>query len=251
MKVLVLGHSNSEGNMLPNPADGWPNLLRGLLREAGIRDAEVIHKRMYAGPSAPDMLRRQVEREQPDVVIVCTSTYGVVVRLISNQVRERWGERAGRMARKVEDYGARRRPRRKPSKTAVRAFLAARKVVRKAIGVLPTHSPEALAGYYEECFRTLAQFESVQGIVLTGVGYGHAVDKLNPGWEGPQNAVYSRLKPEALKHRFTWVPHEELLGGPVEKLPHFFSDGIHTDEESHRLAAAALLPIILEPVRTG
>jgi hypothetical protein len=251
VKVLVLGHSNSEGILLSNRDDAWPSLLPGILAEAGVK-AEVVHKRLFAGPSAAAMLRKNVEKEEPDVVVLCTSTYGVVVQLVSNQVRERWGERAGRLARRVEDYGARpRHRRRRPSKTTVLVFLSVRKAVRKVVGTLPTHSIDDLARYYEDCFRTLAQFEAVQGIILTGVGYGPAVERLNPGWEEPQNAVYARLKPEALRHRFTWVPHEELLGGPAEKLKHFHFDGIHTDEESHRIAAVALARVILEPVRIG
>lgn len=242
MKVLVFGHSNSDGTMLANPNDGWPWLLRGLLTEAGV-ECELVHRKLFAGPNAAAILQRTVEREQPDIVIVATSTFGVVVRLISNRVRERWGERAGRLVERMEQNNWRRR--RNRNRVTVAVFRPVRRAVRRVIGVSAAHSVERLASWYEDCFRTLAQFEDVQGIILTGVGYGPAVDRLNPGWQGPQDEVYARLKAAAQKHRFPWIPHEELLGGPQEKLRYFQGDGVHTDEESHRIAAAAILPTIL------
>jgi hypothetical protein len=242
MKVLVFGHSNSDGSMLADPGDGWPWLLRGLLGEAGV-DTELSHRKLFAGPNAAAILQRTVEREQPDVVILATSTFGVVVRLISNRVRERLGDRAGRIAERLEHRNW--RSRRNRSRVAVAVLRPVQRAARRIVGVSATHSTAQLAGWYEDCFATLARFEDVQGIIVTGVGYGPAVDRLNPGWEGPQDEVYGRLKPAALQHHFAWVPHEELLGGPQVKLRHFQADGVHTDEESHRIAAAAILPLIL------
>lgn len=242
MKVLVFGHSNSDGSMLEDASNGWPWLLRGLLGEAGV-GCELVHKKLFAGPTAASIIQRTVEKEQPDVVIIATSTFGVVVRLISNRIRERFGRRAGRLAERMEQHNWRTRRRR--SKATIAVFRPVRRAVRRIIGVSATHSTSQLAEWYEDCFRTLAQFEDVQGIIITGVGYGPAVDRLNPGWQAPQDEVYNRLKPAALRHRFTWVPHEDLLGGPEAKLKHFQADGVHTDEESHRVAAAALLPVIL------
>jgi lysophospholipase L1-like esterase len=242
MKILVFGHSNSDGSMLPDANDGWPWVLRGLLAEAGVQ-CEVTHKKLFAGPNAAAMLQRTVEKEQPDVVILATSTFGVVVRLMSNRIRERWGERAGRLAQRMEQHNWRQRRRR--NVIVARAYRPLRRTLRRIIGVSATHSVDKLATWYEDCFRTLAQFEDVQGIIITGVGYGPAVDRLNPGWQGPQDQVYARLKPAALSHRFAWVPHEELLGGPEAKLKYFQDDGVHTDAESHQVAAAALAPVIL------
>ena len=242
MKVVVLGHSNSDGSMLANAADAWPNVLQGVLGEAGV-PSELVHRKLFAGPKSAEMLQRIVEREQPDVVVLCTSTFGVVVKLLSNRIKERFGERAGRMASRMEHHNFKNRRRRHP--LTIKVFRPIRRAVRKIVGVSPMYSIDTLVGWYEDCFRTLAQFEDVQGIVLTGVGYGPAVERLNPGWQEPQDEVYARLKPAALSHRFTWIPHEDLLGGPVAKLPHFQPDGVHTNEESHRIAAAAIAPVIL------
>lgn len=51
---------------------------------------EVVHRRLFAAPGAPDSVERLVEREGPDLVVVATSTYAVAVRLVSNRMRERW-----------------------------------------------------------------------------------------------------------------------------------------------------------------
>lgn len=242
MKILVLGHSNSDGSRLANSADGWPWVLQRTLRESGL-EAEVVHRLLFAGPAAAELLRDQVEREQPDVVVLATSTYGVVVQLVSNRVRERWGERAAGFARRAERWVARHpQPFSSPHGTALRQ---ARRFTRRVIGTRPTHSIDRLITYYSDCFRALARFEHVQAIILGGVGYGPAVEQLNPGWEAAQNFVYAGIKEEALAHRFQWLVLEELLGGPPHKLKYFHSDGIHTNEESHRIAAEAILPLVL------
>jgi hypothetical protein len=242
MKMLVLGHSNSDGSQLTDSRDGWPWVLQRTLRESGV-EAEVVHRLLFAGPAAADLLRDQVEREQPDVVVLATSTHGEVVQLVSNRVRERWGERAAGLARRAEQWVARHpQPYSSPQGTALRQ---ARRLTRRVLGTRPKDSVERLIAYYADCFRALARFEHVQAIVLGGVGYGPAVERLNPGWEAAQNFVYAGIKEEALRRRFQWLVLEELLGGPTHKLRYFHSDGIHTNEESHRIAAEAILPLVV------
>jgi hypothetical protein len=41
------------------------------------------------------------------------------------------------------------------------------------------------------------------------------------------------------------VIHEEILGGRQEKLRYMQRDGVHSNEAAHRLAAEALLPLVL------
>jgi lysophospholipase L1-like esterase len=243
MKLLVFGHSNSDGSRLPDPEEAWLWLLKRMLAERGL-EFEVVHRLLFAGPAAAQRLEDELEREQPDVVVLATSSYGVAVRLVSNRVRERWGDRAANLARRGELYFARHPYERSSIRSNI--LQPARRIARRVLGTRPSHSEGQLAGYYAQCMRILAQHEEIQTIVLTGVGYGPAVERFNPNWQRTQDAVYAELEAEALSHGFPWVPHEELLGGRTAKLKYFFADGIHTNAASHRVAAEAILPLIVD-----
>ena len=87
--------------------------------------------------------------------------------------------------------------------------------------------------------------EDVQSIVIGGAAYTDAVWRVNPGSERKQDECDAQFRAMALEHRFEWVSHQELLGGPQNKLPFYQPDGVHTDERSNRLVAEALLPLLL------
>ena len=242
MKILVFGHSDSDGTHLPDPQDAWPWLLHRLLAEQEV-DAEVVHKLLFAGPTAPLFVARQLGRESPDVAIVATSTFGVLAKLVSKRVRQRFGERAGRVAVSAERWVARHPG---PAGSArANALVQARRVGRRVVGAAGDFSYAELIECYEECFRELAKHEQTHTIIIGGAAYTQAVWRLNPGSEALQAKSNVELKSAALEHRFDWISHEELLGGPANKLPFYQDDGVHTDEESNRLVAEALLPLVL------
>jgi hypothetical protein len=241
VKLLVLGHSDSDGSKLSDPADGWPWMLQRMVEERGAA-CEVAHRPLFAGPSAPGHVERQLEREHPDMVVMATSTHAVVVRLVSVRVRERWGERPARAAARVEQFVGRHPGPAGSSRAAMMTRF--RRIGRTIAGTGPALTPDALLESYDACMRALARHEDVRTIILGGAGYTGDVVRLNPGMEASQERMQSQLRELALRHRFDWLSHEELLGGPAGKLPFFQGDGIHTDERSQLRVAEAIAPLL-------
>ena len=242
MKILVLGHSDSDGSRLANPRDGFPSLLQRMLAERGIQ-ADAVHRYLYPGPTAAAFVAKQLERQHPDVVVLATTTHSVVVELVSNRVRERWGERAGRLAERAERAVARRADRLPPRATAVATRL--RRAGRRLVGTRPALTEQGLIQSYEDCMMALAQAENVHTIIGGGIGYIGEIQRLNPGIDARQAKLQAKFRAAAEAHHFDWLSHEAVLGGPGTKDKYYQPDGIHTDERSHRLFAEALLPLVL------
>ncbi len=231
VKLLVLGHSDSDGSRLRNREDGLTWVLqRRIGQETGI-ELETVHVSLFAGPTALRFMERQLEREQPDIVILGTSGYGVLVQLASNRIRERFGQRAGDFVNRQE----------------VRiAHLATRLGPRgSVIGTRPAFSFEDLVACYEGLFRALARREQMHTIILGGLGYGLELQRLNPRLNDLQDELHARLKALADELHFDWTTHEGILGGRQAKLAFLQADGVHSNEEGQRLAAEALLPLVV------
>lgn len=107
-------------------------------------------------------------------------------------------------------------------------------------GTGPALAQGALLESYDECMRVLARHEDVRTIVLGGAGFTGEIPRLNPGIEVVLEDVQVRLRESALRYRFDWLDHEDLLGGGTAKLPFFHPDGMHTDERSQRLVTEAI-----------
>lgn len=242
-KLLFLGHSDTDGSRLPRHEDGMVWVLQRQIEEATGTRLETVHKAVFAGPTALQYLERQMDREKPDIVVLATSGYGVVVELASNRVRERFGDRAARAVNRAEVEVSRAAIRLGPR--GQKTLRLPRKVARTILGTAPALSFEDLVACYHELFRALARREQVHTIVLSGVGYGLELQRLNPRLNELQNGFHARLRPLADDLHFDWVSHEAALGGPVAKLKYMQPDGVHSNEDSQRLAAEALTPLVL------
>ena len=181
--------------------------------------------------------------EEPDIVVIATSTYGVLIKMVSKRVRQRFGDRAGDLAARTERFVA-RHPGPAGSKRAT-AFAEARRVGRRIIGTTGDSSEDALAECYADCFLTIARREDLHGIVVGGAAYTDAVWRLNPGAEQAQARMDARFEASTREHRLDWISHQALLGGPARKLPYYQADGVHTDARSHRLLAEAIVAAVL------
>lgn len=242
MKILVLGHSDSDGSRLANREDGWPWLLQRLLAQHDI-EAEVVHRLLFAGPTASNYLGRQLVEHQPDVVFVATSGFGVVVQLASNRVRERFGNRAARLVVRGERAAARWSGQLGPRGN--RWLRLARRTGRKALGTSPSLTFAELVESYRECFRVLARREQTHTIVFGGLGYGTELQRLNPRLNELQDRFHALILATASEYHFESVIHEEILGGRQGKLRYMQRDGVHSNEAAQRLAAEAVLPLVL------
>lgn len=242
-KLLVLGHSDTDGSRLPRSEDGLAWVLQRRIEETTGVTVDTVHKVLFAGPTALQYLERQMDREQPDIVILATSGYGVVVELASNRIRERFGDRAARFVNRAEVGVSRVAVRFGPR--GQRALRLPRKVARTIIGTAPAFSFEDLVRCYQDLFRALARREQVHTVILSGLGYGLELQRLNPRLNELQSTFHSRLRLLADELHFDWVSHEGVLGGPVEKLKYMQPDGVHSNAESQRIAAEALLPLVI------
>ncbi len=205
-------------------------------------EASVMHRLLFAAPSAPQFVQRELERQSPDIVVIASSTHGVLLQLASIRVREVLGQRAGSAVAKLERFVSSRGGR--PGTVRGDATTRLRRVARRTLRAKSELSAAELVRTYRLCFDVLARAENVHAIVLGGAGYSPAVENESPGWGGLQGEITGRLKLAALEHHFDWLVHEELLGGPEDKLAYFHPDGIHTDERSQQMVAEALLPLI-------
>ena len=242
MKILFFGHSDSDGSQLADASNAFPWLLQRMLKDAAGVDAEITHRLLYAGPTAAAFVERQVAQLQPDVVVLATTTHNVVVRLVSSNVRARFGDRPARLAERAERWAARESHR--PG-TRGRGMLTLRQSARRVLGTRPTMTPADMVASYENCFSVLARVENLHTIVGGGIGYIGELRRLNPGIDQAQASLQKQFRELAEAHRFDWLSHEAVLGGPGAKDQYYFPDGMHTDERSHRLFAEALLPLVL------
>lgn len=242
VKILVFGHSDSDGSHLPDADDAWPWLLRRLLAEQGV-EAEVVHKRLFASQTAVAFVERQLDVEQPEFVIIATSTFPCLVKMVSKRVRRRFGARAGAVAGKAERFVARHPG--PPGSARARGMLRVRSIGRRLIGTAGDYTFDELVSSYQACFAAVARRERTQAIVIGGAAYTDAIWRLNPGSDVLEAACNEALRRSALTHHFDWVFHEELLGGRGGKASFYMADGCHTLQPAHTLLAAALAPLVL------
>lgn len=242
VKILVFGHSDSDGSHLADAEDAWPWLLRRLLAEQGV-EADVVHRRLFASSTAVAFVERQLDVEKPDIVIIATSTFPCLVRMVSKRVRQRFGTRAAAVAGKVERFVA-RHPGPRGSVRA-RGMFRARRAGRRLIGTAGDYTFDELVSSYQACFAAVARRERTQAIVIGGAAYTEAIWLLNPGSDVLEAACNEALRKSALSHHFDWVFHEELLGGRAGKGSFYLADGCHTLQPAHERLAAALAPLVL------
>lgn len=243
MKLLVLGHSDSDGSHLRNREDGLTWVLQRRVREETGVELDTIHKLLFAGPTAVDFTERQLDRENPDIVILGLSVYAVVVELASNRIRERFGDRAGNFVNRQEVRVGALAERLGPR--GQRALRAPRRVARAMLGTGPAFSFEALLDCYIDLFHCLARREQVHTIIFGGLGFGPELQRLNPRLNERADVFHMRLKTLSDELHFDWTRHEDILGGRQAKLRYFQADGVHSNEGGQRLAAEALLPLVL------
>ena len=243
MKLLVFGHSDSDGSHLPDAADALPWLLQRMLTAATGEEPQVLHRVLYAGPTARAFVDRELDRHQPDIVILCTTTHNVTVRLVSNRVRERWGERAARLAERAERSAAAASGRfGRPGRVTVRTL---RKSARRVLGTRPTMTVDEMVQCYDDVMTAIASHEQVHCIIGGGIGYIGEIRELNPGIDELQAFFQEQFRRSAEARHFDWLSQADVLGGPGAKDQYYQPDGMHTDARSHQLFAEALFPLVL------
>ena len=242
LRMLVLGHSDSDGTRLADPADSWPQVVaREMPAVAGL-SIELTHRILFPGGRALARVESALATSTPDIVAVAPFSYSASFEFVSVRLREALGERMARMILPAERVAARW------SSSAARVHAAAvvpRRVARRVIGTRPNLSVAAALQSYAEVFQRLAREEEIQVIVVSSAGFSLYHERMNPRMKAITARFAVEHRRAAEEHRFDWLAFDELLGGRGAKEPYFLTDGVHTDEAGQRLVADAVIPLIV------
>ena len=241
MRVLVLGHSDSAGVQLSEPALAWPPQLQGLLNAHSKERWEVKHVVFVPlRADAIDAAQAAVDAFEPDFVMLHLNPYSFAIRVVGLKVRQRFGKRAGNWYRKWE-----RRFDRATSQGRIRVPLnhAARWCARHVIGVAAVSSYAAVVDAYTAILHQLARDENLQVVVMGGSRLGAAVQSATPGMTNAIIRFATEMEHVARSHRFVWFDTETSVAGPGRESL-FLADGVHRTAEGHQRLAAMLAPIL-------
>ena len=236
--MLVLGHSDSDGTRLADAADSWPQVVA---REIPGPSIELTHRILLPGRSATTFVEKELAASTPDIVVVAVSSFSAVFEFVSNRLRDLLGERAASVAVRLEHLAGDLTV---SNQRLHGATIAPRRAARRLLGTRPASTVEATLGSYRGVLLRLAREENVQTIVFGGKGYTRYHETMNPRMRAITDRFSVEVKQMAEDHRFDWLFHEALLGGPDARDRFFLPDGVHTNVRSHRLVADAMMPLI-------
>ncbi|MEP7215609.1 MAG: hypothetical protein ABI782_05100 [Anaerolineaceae bacterium] len=238
LRMLVLGHSDSDGTRLTDSADAWPQVVA---RELPGLSIELTHRILFPGQSATKFVEKELAAGTPDIVVVAVSSFSAAFAFVSNRLRDLLGDRAASVAIRLEHLAGDLSV---SNQRLHQATIAPRRAARRLVGTRPTSTLEATLDAYRDVFQRLAREEDVQTIVLGGAGYTLHHERMNPGMRVITERFDAELLSAAQGHHFDWVSHAGVMGGRGTKERFFMSDGIHTDEAGQRLVADSMMPLI-------
>ena len=233
MNILVLGASNSSGDLLANRGDGWPWLLAKTL------PLDVFHRRFYVTHETYlDFLDRQLREHPADAVILFPATVFSAATTV-NAVSDRFGARAGRIVLRIR--GLLLRPR--VYRALPFAHAGARWLARRAFGSEPgLHQPEASARYAKALER-LSGLKTQLVIVMGGCRFDERFHAANPHAQAEIDRFNAVLRTEAYRHGFVWLDTEAMISADGTRRPVYFEhDMLHFGPDEHALIAEAVRP---------
>ena len=248
MKILVLGHSTSGGNGLPDRALAWPWLVAEQLREDLGTTIELEHAAIIPmGSRAVDYALSKVEAARPAIVVVSIASYLCSIRTVSEQVRHLFGKRVhGWYLRFERRFDARTRTR---GGAAARANRVGRSVFRKVIGTRSYTSVTEVAGVFNEILHRLAREESLQVVVFSEPDWPAWVDEANPGALRAIQELRRLTAEVARSHHFIVASAQDAYDRSPDRDALYQLDGVHKTPEGHRVQAAALQEAITRLAR--
>lgn len=243
MKVVVLGNSATAGDGLEDRSLAWPFVSGRVLQQALGVPLEIDNVTVFAkGPRAAGYALSKVEAANPDIVIVSLGAYLCSVRVVAEQVRHLFGDRAARQYLRLE-----RRFDRKTatgSAAGMKANRAARSLIHRIIGARPTATVDEVVAVWEEVLHRLARIEGTQTIVFTDPRWPAQVAAANKGAQSAQDELFRRVKLIADSHRFPWSAAEDAFALAPDRDALYLHDGVHKSIEGHRVQAQALLEVL-------
>lgn len=245
MRLLVLGHSETEGARLPSPIDGVCQILERELPPRMGEPVEVVFRRLFAnGPQAAAYVDRLLLELEPDYVLVHLASIGFAFEAIAIRFKSVLGTRGQRWCEALQRASERRAER--LGGPALAGYMRLRRGLRKVVRPQPLYTPEATVEAYRAVFRRLAREEDAVITVIGGSHYHSRFQRIGPEFLARIVRVKAILRDAARDYRFAWVDHEALICAAGDPDAFYLPDGIHRTAPTHRLLADALMPVIVD-----
>ncbi len=239
MKILVLGHSGSEGGQLADPTAAWRySLPKDLETKTGVA-FELVHEKVFAHVAgSADRSEKLVQKHEPDIVILPLTTHSFTVQFVTTKVKRKLGARASRWWDKSVAVLDRETRHRGP------AFRKANEMTRTAayrvIGSAPTTTyAEGLESYFE-ILRRLARQEHLEVLLLGAAPHAGPARRENRNEAKIIERFHRDIRVACERHHYAFVDKIPAFkeGGYDAK---FYPDGIHNNELGHRAMSDAML----------
>lgn len=238
-RILVLGQSNSGGAQLADPAAAWPQLISTALSGHFGSPVALVFRPFYAhAPGAEEYLSRELERIQPDVVILTLTPFAFLVPMVGPGVRRRYGDRAGDAYQWLERRFD--RATRGGSRAGSGANRLARRVSHAVLGAAPITTYDVVLRGTTAALRLLARQEQMRVFALQGfvrVPGGNSTAARHSAALLRRYVADTRAQAER-QH----VAYVDLAQGTLQTSGAFFlPDSTHITAAAHRLVADAVL----------
>lgn len=239
MKILVLGHSGSEGGQLADPTQAWRYTLPGRLKEKTGLDVELVHEKVYVHVAgSADRAEKLVAKHEPDIVIIPLTTHAFTVQFVNTKIRNKLGQKAaGYWDRATTTLDARTRHRGTLFK---RVNTLSRIAAYKVIGSAPTVTYAEGLELYREILRRLARQEHIEVLLLGAAPHAGAPRRENKNEARIVDRFHRDIKSDCDRLHYVFVDKIEAFkaGGYDSK---FYPDGIHNNDIGHQAMADVLL----------
>ncbi len=223
--VLRFGSSLDFSGDLPPGTRAW-EVAEAMLSSATGRPVRTVVKPVWPSARVPALLDRWLAEVEPDLILICISSYWVETEILSTRFR-----RLGPLGRKVESVT--QAAAMKPSFAESRPYLLGRKALLHTIGGRPNFSPAEIEGHVESWLRVILQRESV-GAAVVGTPFSPdtlATRGARRRAHGRKDELRARLKAlcQRLDVHYEMPPHAPDAFAPELRLP----DRVHFNEQAH------------------
>ena len=230
MRVLVLGDSDSSGAFRPGVT--WSNVFREQLGERLGHEVELTEVRFgVLSPTAASQAEARVRDLEPDLVILPVSAYLFGMGFVWKRVERLFGKRPARWYRKLEarfDSSTRGR-----GSARDRANRAARRAIRRLVGVQPLATRGETERAYIGVLDALTRVEDVQLLVFC-YGERTAYNQV-PAVAEQRRWFLAVIAEAAAAHRVRFVDGGEAYSGVPLDVPLTTADGLHNNDLGHQL----------------
>lgn len=248
MRVLVFGHSDTDGSMLADRAESLPRIIESELPELLGEPVEVTFRRIFPNrPAAALYVDRVLAEDEPQYVILALGSAAFALRTVALRLRH-LGSRPQRWCDAVSRHSERHARRLGPP--GVAAYTVVQRGVRKIVGTETLYTPESTIEAYRAIFLRLAREEKTEVAIVGGSHYHSRHYRLDREFPFRIIGVKEIVRQVALDHYFTWVDWEAVICAAGDPDEYYLPDGVHRSAAGHRVLADALLPLMAESGRT-